>query len=253
MDSVLAAMTTSAVSDATSPPVFDVFLSHNSREKAVVERIAEKLKSEKVEPWLDKWCLTPGGDWQDELAEGLRRSNSCAVFVGPDGIGNWERMEFKLATDRMAKDRAFRVFLVLLPDLPEPFDASLLPPFLNTRTWVDMRKGISDPRAFQTLINAVKGVAPGPETPIALRDDICPYRGLRAFNEEHSEFFFGRERDVQRLVEKLKSTRFLVVIGPSGSGKSSVVRAGLLPALSKGRCPPATHGLFASSRLACAR
>lgn len=217
--------------------MFDVFLSHNSREKPAVERIAEGLKRAAVEPWLDKWCLTPGGDWQDELAEGLRRSNSCAVFVGPEGIGDWARLEFKLATDRMAKDRNFRVFLVLLPGLPEPFDTSSLPPFLTTRTWVDMRKGVADPRAFQTLINAVKGVASGPEMPIAARDDVCPYRGLRAFDEEHSEFFFGRDADIQRLVEKLKTTRFLAVLGPSGSGKSSVVRAGLIPTLRKGALP----------------
>jgi WD40 repeat protein len=237
VDSVLATMTMSDVSDTTSRPVFDVFLSHNRREQAIIERIAEKLKREAVEPWLDKWCLTPGGDWQDEIAYGLRCSSSCAVFVGPGGIGDWERMEFKLATDRMAKDRNFRVFLVFLPGLPEPFDTGSLPPFLSTRTWVDMRKGIDDPSTFQTFINAVKGVASGPQTPIEPRDDICPYRGLRAFDEEHSEFFFGREGDVQRLVEKLKATRFLTVVGPSGSGKSSVVRAGLLPALYKGALP----------------
>ena len=236
VDSVLVAMTTNAGADS-APRVFDVFLSHNSSEKAIIERIAERLKREAIEPWLDKWCLTPGGDWQDELADGLRRSSTCAVFVGPSGIGDWERMEFKLATDRMAKDRDFRVFLVLLPGLPEPFDATSLPPFLSTRTWVDMREGVAAPRALRTLINAIKGVAPGPETPIRPRDDVCPYRGLRAFDEEHSEFFFGREADVQRLVERLKATHFLAVLGPSGSGKSSVVRAGLLPALRKGALP----------------
>lgn len=220
--------------NAISSRVFDVFFSYNSREKAVVERIAERLKREAIEPWLDKWCLTPGGDWQDELADGLLRSSSCAVFVGPCGIGDWERLELKLATNRMAKDRNFHVFLVLLPDLPEPFDTSSLPPFLSTRTWVDLRKGIADPRSFQTLINAVKGVASGPEMPILPRDEVCPYQGLRAFDEKDAEFFFGREGDVQRLVEKLKSIRFLAVLGPSGSGKSSLLKAGLILALGKG-------------------
>jgi WD40 repeat protein/energy-coupling factor transporter ATP-binding protein EcfA2 len=220
--------------DGKSPPLFDVFLSHNSQEKQSVERIAEKLKREAIEPWLDKWCLTPGGDWQDELAAGLHVSAACAVFVGPHGIGDWERLEFKLATDRMAKDRNFRTFLVLLPDLPEPFDTSTLPPFLSTRTWVDLRRGISDPRAFQLLINAIKGIAPGPSVPIERREDICPYRGLQAFDEEHAEFFFGREADIQRLIEKLKATRLLAVLGPSGSGKSSLVRAGLIPAIRRG-------------------
>jgi hypothetical protein len=40
-------------------PQFDVFLSHNSRDKPVVERVGEKLKRGGIEPWLDKWHLTP--------------------------------------------------------------------------------------------------------------------------------------------------------------------------------------------------
>jgi WD40 repeat protein len=216
---------------------FAVFLSHNSREKPTVERIAEKLKRAELEPWLDKWCLTQGGDWQDELAQGLRASNACAVFVGPHGVGSWEDLEYKLAVDRMAKDRAFRVFLVLLPGLPEPFDTSQLPPFLSTRTWVDMRKGVEDARSFQSLVNAIKGLPLGPERPIEPRDDVCPYRGLQAFDEEHAELFFGREGDIQRLIEKLKTTRFLAVLGASGSGKSSLVRAGVVPRLKRGVLP----------------
>jgi WD40 repeat protein/energy-coupling factor transporter ATP-binding protein EcfA2 len=216
---------------------FDVFLSHNSLEKPVVRRLAEKLKREQLEPWLDSWCLTAGGDWQTELAGGLRASKACAVFVGASGIGNWEDLEYKLAIDRMAKDRTFHLFLVLLPGLPEPFDATTLPPFLSLRTWVDMRRGIEDPRAFQTLIHAIKGLPLGPERPIEPRNDICPYRGLQTFDEEHAEFFFGRDADVQRLLEKLKTTRFLTVIGPSGSGKSSLVRAGVIPALKRGVLP----------------
>src|ERR1044072_659148 len=229
----------------SSPPIlvetshqrFDVFLSHNSREKPVVERLAEKLKREGVEPWLDKLCLTPAGDWQNELGQGLQASAACAVFVGPHGVGSWEDLEYKLAVDRMAKDRAFRVFLVLLPGLPEPFDTSQLPPFLSTRTWVDLRKGVEDARSFQSLVHAIKGLPLGPERPIEARDDVCPYRGLQPFDEEYAELFFGREGDIQRLVEKLKTTRFLAVLRASGSGKSSLVRAGVVPRLKKGVLP----------------
>jgi hypothetical protein len=95
-------------------------------------------------------------------------------------------------------------------------------------------EGIFDPRGVQLLINAVKGLAPGPEIPIEPRTDLCPYSGLQAFDEEQAEFFFGREVDTQRLIEKLKSMRFLSVLGPSGSGKSSLVRAGLFPTLRMG-------------------
>jgi WD40 repeat protein/energy-coupling factor transporter ATP-binding protein EcfA2 len=224
---------------------FDVFLSYNSRDKPSVERIAEKLKRAGLEPWLDSWCLTPGGNWQEELAEGLRASAACAVFVGPNDLGDWENQELAAALDRAAKEPTFRVFLVLLPGLPEPFDPTTLSPFVSTRTWVDLRPGIGDGRELQSLVNAVKGVPLGPEVPIEPREDVAPYRGLQKFDEEDAEFFFGRDGDVQRLLEKLKTTRFLAVLGPSGSGKSSLVRAGLLPALRRGAPPVSKEGLIA--------
>ncbi len=68
-----------------------------------------------------------------------------------------------------------------------------------------------------------------------------PYRGLRAFTEADAADFFGREALTQRLLERLSEedaeARFLAVVGPSGSGKSSVVRAGLIPALRRGGLP----------------
>ncbi|UCG25867.1 MAG: serine/threonine-protein kinase PknK, partial [Chloroflexota bacterium] len=58
-----------------------------------------------------------------------------------------------------------------------------------------------------------------------------PYRGLYAFREEDAPYFFGREAFTERLVSTLGQRSMAAVIGPSGSGKSSVVFAGLLPAL----------------------
>jgi hypothetical protein len=62
-------------------------------------------------------------------------------------------------------------------------------------------------------------------------DDRCPFRGLYPFRVEDREFFFGREALVEQLRQKLADHSFLAVLGPSGSGKSSVVLAGLIPAL----------------------
>ncbi len=62
-----------------------------------------------------------------------------------------------------------------------------------------------------------------------------PYKGLQYFNEEDAEWFFGRQDVTARLVEVVISRRFLAVIGASGSGKSSVVRAGLVPELKRNR------------------
>jgi hypothetical protein len=225
----------------TSPPgsvvqQFDVFLSYNSRERAVVEGIAERLKRAGIEPWLDRWSLTPGGEWQRELGAGLDASVACAVFVGAHDLGAWELQEVAVAVaiDRAATQRGFRVFPVLLPEVEEPFDPNRLPHFLRARTWVDFRRGRDDGRALQDLVNAVKGVPFGPDVRVVRTDDVVPYRGLRVFGEEDAPFFFGRDREVQRLLEKLKSSRFVAVLGPSGSGKSSLVRAGLVPELRAG-------------------
>ena len=68
----------------------------------------------------------------------------------------------------------------------------------------------------------------------ALADDLCPYLGLEAFQSKTHALFFGRQRVVEHLLDTLKEHRLLAVVGPSGSGKSSVVLAGLLPMLEAG-------------------
>ncbi|MGH8904379.1 MAG: AAA family ATPase, partial [Egibacteraceae bacterium] len=70
-------------------------------------------------------------------------------------------------------------------------------------------------------------------------EDSTPYMGLAAFQAEDAERFFGREQLVAELVVRLSESPFLAVVGPSGSGKSSVLRAGLLPAIWNGALPGA--------------
>jgi WD40 repeat protein/serine/threonine protein kinase len=67
----------------------------------------------------------------------------------------------------------------------------------------------------------------------------CPYRGLEFFDIEHADFFFGRERLIEELLAKLRpapsqENHFLAIVGPSGSGKSSLARAGVIAALKRG-------------------
>ena len=72
--------------------------------------------------------------------------------------------------------------------------------------------------------------------------DVKPYRGLDAFSEEDAEFFFGRQTIIDKLLDSLRrEPRFLTVLGPSGSGKSSVIRAGLIPKIRQGALPGSEH------------
>ena len=67
--------------------------------------------------------------------------------------------------------------------------------------------------------------------PVEVRN---PYKGLRAFTETDANDFFGRDDLVAELVDHVSCNRFTAVVGPSGSGKSSLVRAGLLPEIRGG-------------------
>src|ERR1700686_2544037 len=61
-----------------------------------------------------------------------------------------------------------------------------------------------------------------------------PFPGLRPFERDEDHLFFGREKETDDLLRRLRSTRFVCVVGTSGSGKSSLVRSGLIPSLQSG-------------------
>jgi uncharacterized protein YjbI with pentapeptide repeats len=74
-------------------------------------------------------------------------------------------------------------------------------------------------------------IVPVPQAVAPIANPVNPYQGLRSFTKETRQFFFGRDREIQVLVQKVQDCGFVPVIGASGSGKSSVVRAGLMPRL----------------------
>src|SRR5262249_25935387 len=65
--------------------------------------------------------------------------------------------------------------------------------------------------------------------PVVALPDGNPYRGLAAFESTHSTLFFGRRREIRELVDRVTTEAFVVVGGDSGTGKSSLCRAGVLP------------------------
>lgn len=108
---------------------------------------------------------------------------------------------------------------------------------------VDPDDRYPDASAF---LDAFRGAA-GRLDVVAEAEPRNPYKGLLPFMEADAGDFFGREELVERLLGRLAepSTRFLALVGPSGSGKSSVVRAGLIPALRGGALPGSERWLVA--------
>ena len=139
----------------TESPGFDVFLSHNSKDKATVAHLARALRLHGLAPWLDAWELVPGRPWQEALEDAIEGSRSCAVLVAKDGVGPWVDREMRAALSESV-DRGMPVIPVLLPGAP---DKPKLPLFLTQYTWVDLRGGITH-EGLERLIWGITGVKP---------------------------------------------------------------------------------------------
>ena len=105
--------------------------------------------------------------------------------------------------------------------------------FLQLLTWVDLSKGASVLEQTEQPRRPSRRASRRAIAASAIRASICPYRGLEPFREEDAAFFCGRDDAIRELVARVKEHEFVAVVGPSGSGKSSLVFAGLLPALRK--------------------
>lgn len=71
--------------------------------------------------------------------------------------------------------------------------------------------------------------------------NFCPYRGFQSFEEKHTDYFFGREPVIQELLQALTHKNICTLVGASGSGKTSLLRAGMIPRLAAGNDIPGSE------------
>ena len=234
---------------------YDVFLSYSSADTRVVHHIADQLRKDGFHIFLDAWEIIPGTSILKALGEGLAGANACAVFVGPGGFGPWHQTEAEQAVyQRIESMRgepvekeprtAFRIIPVLLPGRAHP-ERVQMPPFLNLVAWVEF-SGVDDSEGLRRLKCGIRGIPPGSSPTIELPEGTAPYLGLRSFQATDRALYFGREALTADLVKCVATNqiqppgselRFVGVIGASGSGKSSLLHAGLKPHLNEGYLP----------------
>ena len=139
-------------------PTYDVFPSHASADKPAVEALARKLRDDEgLRVFFDQWELVPGTHWQEALEKALAASRTCAVFLGPKGLGPWHTEEMRVALGQRVRKEPKRVIPVLLPDARQRD----VPAFLAQRTWVEFQAGLDDETGFNRLVAGIRGVAPG--------------------------------------------------------------------------------------------
>ena len=219
---------------------YHVFVSYSRADAAAAQTLRAWLGEAGLRAFLDRYALPAGQPWQPWLEEQLGSCGALVVLVGPSGIGEWQHREIQLGISRQASaakaGRAFPVIPVLLPKVAN--DAIPVGRFLNLNTWVDLRNGLDDPEGLQHLVAGAQSAAIDVAAAEKLLAGLSPYRGLLPFREQDAGLFFGRRRFVDELVRKVgqrTAANVVAVIGRSGSGKSSTVYAGLLPALRRER------------------
>jgi hypothetical protein len=144
---------------------YDVFLSHNSKDKPAVEEIAIALRSLGIRPWLDKWDLIPGARLTDVLERAISSIPCGVLFFGPADIGKWHAREIDAYLHAWI-DHSGRLVPVILPGVGITPD---LPIFLRQSVWVDLRDGYENGSdGFYRLVCGIVNRAPGSASRIRL-------------------------------------------------------------------------------------
>jgi energy-coupling factor transporter ATP-binding protein EcfA2 len=161
----------------------------------------------------------PGAALVTELERAVETARLTVLVVSPAfGMSQWSAFAELLATHDTLRRNSGRLVPVLL-------EAYELPLHLDFRVRLDCTARSRWESEVARLRQLLKR---GPPAEERLH---CPYPGLLAFGPEEADLFFGRDQESDDISRRIRQQNFLLVVGPSGSGKSSLVSAGVLPRL----------------------
>lgn len=207
-----------------------IFISHSSKDNLAARDVHEWLNDQGYGPAFLDFSpddgMTGGMDWWRQLAENVKRAKIFLILASAAWV------ESTVSHEELTIALSERKPIVILR-----LDEAALGPYLGHIQFIDFRA--PDSHAWQRLAKALTeaGADPSVFQPDPARP---PFPGLSAFDVEDSALYFGRETAVSDLLTRLDQRRLgpkrlLVIAGPSGSGKSSLLRAGLIARLRRKR------------------
>jgi WD40 repeat protein len=202
----------------------DLFVSYAPADHAWVEGfLLDALRAAGVR-LLTQADFEPGAAWTVELERAAAQSPRVLLVLSRAYLADdRQRLLDGLARYHELKTDAASVIPLLLEDLALP---------LGLEAKVSLR-AVTDEEKAQAIERLARACQAGPPTDA---DRLpCPYPGMAAFDRRNAALFHGRRREVEDLLHELRHRRCLFLIGRSGSGKSSLALAGLLPRLEEGR------------------
>lgn len=219
-----------------------LFISYSRRNLDFVETLRDDLIDSGLDVWLDQVGLTPGTtNWEQALRDAIGGADAVIYAASPDSRRS-HYVQDELAIARSSGKPIYPVWVA------GEVWIDCVPMGLGHTQNVDLREG-NYTSGLQRLIgtlnktaiieDVIEPVVPEKQPPVEQSFvPRNPYKGLRAFHAEDHQDFFGRDTLIKELLATIQSdftnARMLAVLGASGSGKSSLVMAGLLPRLQSG-------------------
>ncbi len=224
-----------------------LFISYSRRDLAFVQRLQQDLTKYDVHYWIDRNSLPIGTrNWERNIRAAIKSSDGVLWIVSPDAYES-EYVSSEVAVGEMYARKIFPIWaagdnwIACVPlgrhnvqyvDMRGELYRQGLIQLLEALGKVNLLTDSSEEEAHQSSLN---------------REPRNPYKGLVAFTEADTGDFYGRDELVRtyalRIQNQLQtgSERFLAVLGASGAGKSSIVKAGLIPELKKGELIPGSE------------
>lgn len=217
-----------------------VFLSYSRTDRERASLLREALKGRGLSVFHDVESLRAGGKWMEELQKEIDSCSAFVVLIGCDGVRRWVGAETQAALNRhfgAHDDQRLPIFPILLGNTAP----DTLPAFLRlfqATTWNG-----TDPLPAQ-LLDAIRDRAIVANMTLTI--DGPPFVGLNAYLPDQAQLFFGRQKETLDALACFdtraghSTVRWLEINGNSGSGKSSLMNAGLLPLIDQGWLWPRT-------------
>jgi cellulose biosynthesis protein BcsQ len=209
----------------------DVFISFGVGSEEAAGHLRELLDSEGRVVATSADPRAPDASYTRAFSQLVQAASVGIVLVSRHGDRSpWREREIRqlLSSSRRA------VLPVLLPGA----SPDQVPPALQDYAYLALREVVDWDSLVASVDAALTNLRSVPP-PTGVAPD--PYRGLVPFREEDSDFFFGREAEVDAILDRLRQDGTCSVVGTAGIGKTSVVFAGLVPTLRRGRLPGSEH------------
>jgi len=209
-----------------------IFLSHSSQDNEHAEKLATWLREKQQRSiFLDfdpAAGIPAGHDWEKELYSQLRQCQAVIVLCSKHSMDS----EWCFAEVMFSKALGKHIFPVRL-------DQSTIWPILSSLQITDFTANIEE--GLERLWRAMMLKGLDPKSIFDWDGSRPPYPGLPAFEEGDAAIFFGREEEIHEVIAELNlsrqlgDARMMILEGVSGSGKSSLLRAGVIPRLKNDR------------------